>query len=155
MARLMGRRPKMGGGGYARNWDLGAVVVALIATGLFLLALLSKPQVVILNHTVVVTQGLVVPAILVGALFWAMIEVLTKPGEGILDLIVRSVVGFVVGGLVGGLMGYTFNFGDYLLAPAFAGNYGAIWELVAILFLGIVLVWDAAWSHSRQYVRWG
>ena len=140
--------------GAARNWDLGAIIVAVIASLLFAVSLLSRPQVVILNHTVVISQGLVVPAILVGALIWAAIEVMTPPGKGIADLLIRSLVGFIIGGIVGGILGYSFSFGDYLLAPAFAGNAGAIFELVAILFLGMVVIWDAAWSHRRQYVRW-
>jgi len=49
------------------NWSIGAVIVALFGTFLLLVSLLSKPQFVVLNHTVVLTQGIVAPAILMGA----------------------------------------------------------------------------------------
>ena len=47
-----------------RNWGIGAVIVALFGTFLFLVSLLSKPQFIIENHVVVLTQGIVAPAIL-------------------------------------------------------------------------------------------
>jgi hypothetical protein len=137
------------------NWDLGALVVGALATALLVISILSKPQLVILNHTVVITQGIAVPAILVGALAWGAIEVFTPPGKGLGDLLLRSITGFVLGGLFGGLLGYTVNFGQYLVVPAFAGNVGAIFELATIFLLGMVVIWDAAWSHKRQYVTWG
>jgi hypothetical protein len=137
------------------NWDAGAVVIGILASLLAILSFFSRPTFTVANHVVVITQGIVAGAVIMGALFWAAIEVFTKPGEGLVDLLVRSVGGFVLGGLVGGLMAYLFNFGQYLLVPAFAGNPAAIYELLAVFFAGIVLIWDAAWSHSRAYVRWG
>ncbi len=137
------------------NWDVGAIVVGVVATLLVVMTLFSRPTFTIANHTVVITQGIVAGAIIMGALFWAAIEVFTPGGEGLADLLVRSFGGFIAGGLVGGLAAYMFNFGQYLLVPAFSGNYAAIYELIAVFFVALVLIWDAAWSHSHAYVRWG
>lgn len=136
------------------NWDLGAVVVALIASGLWFVTMLSRPSFVVIGHTVVVTQGIMAGVILFGAAVWAAIEVFTPPGETVGALVLRSFAGFIAGGLFGGLVSYVFNWGAYLINPAISAQNGAaIFELVGILFLGLVFVWDAAWSHSRRFVR--
>ena len=136
------------------NWSLGAVVVAAIATILLLVTLLSKPSFVVMGHTVLITQGIMAGLLLFGAAFWLVIEVFTPPGDGAWDVIWRSLLGFLLGGLFGGLMAYSFNFGAYLINPAISGgNFFAVYELIAIIFAGIVLIWDAAWSHSRRFVR--
>ncbi|MFZ0700083.1 MAG: hypothetical protein WAN74_07860 [Thermoplasmata archaeon] len=136
------------------NWDLGAVVVAIIASVAWLITMLSKPSFVVIGHTVVVTQGIMAGVILFGAAVWAAIEVFTPPGETVGGLILRSAAGFLVGGLFGGFAAYVFNWGSYLINPAIGGGNGAaIFELAGVLFLGFVLIWDAAWSHSRRFVR--
>ncbi len=136
------------------NWDLGAVVVAAIASILWLITMLSRPSFAVIGHTVVVTQGIMAGVLLFGAAVWAAIEVFTPPGETVGALILRSIVGFVAGGLFGGLVSYVFNWGAYLINPALSGGNGAaVFELVGVLALGFVFIWDAAWSHSRRFVR--
>ncbi len=140
--------------GRMANWDLGAVVVAIIASFAWIVTMFSKPSFVVIGHTVVVTQGIMAGAILLGAAFWLVIEVFTPPGESHGALLLRSGAGFVVGGFIGGLFAYVFNFGAYLINPAIsAGNGAAIFELAGVIFLGFVLIWNAAWSHSSRFVR--
>lgn len=134
-----------------QNWSIGAVIIALLGTFLLLVSLLSKPQFVILNHSVILTQGLVAPAVLMGAIFWALIEFYTAPGKGLEDLLVRIIPAFVVGAFVGGLLGYLFNFGKYVIDPAFNGNVDALFFLVATLAAGIAITWNAAWSHTHGF----
>lgn len=114
-------------------WDLGAVIVALLGMVLLLVSFLSKPQIVILHHTVVLTQGIVAPAIVLGAIAWALVEYFTPPGVGITDLLVRIIPSFAAGGFLGGLLGYYYHFGQYVIEPAFAGNPDAILFLIAAL----------------------
>ena len=136
------------------NWDLGAVVVSLIASALWLMTMLSTPSFVVIGHTVIVSQGIMAGALLFGAAVWAAIEVFTPPGETVGALLLRSAAGFLLGGFFGGLVGYVFNFGSFLINPALSGGNGAaVFELVGVLFLGFVFIWDAAWSHSRRYLR--
>jgi hypothetical protein len=133
------------------NWSIGAVIVALFGTFLLLISLLSKPQFVILHHTVVLTQGIVAPAILMGAIAWALIEFYTAPGKGLEDLLVRIIPAFIIGAFVGGLLGYLFNFGKYVIDPAFNGNVDAVFFLVATLIAGLAITWNAAWSHTHGF----
>ena len=136
------------------NWDLGAVVVAVIASVLWIVTTLSRPSFTVVGHTVVLTQGIMAGVLIFGAAGWAAIEVFTPPGETVGALLMRSLVGFVAVGLFGGLVAYVFNWGAYLIAPAISGgNDAAIFELVGVIFLGFVFIWDAAWSHSRRFVR--
>ncbi len=133
------------------NWSLGAVIVALLGTFLLLVSLLSRPQFVIMNHTVVLTQGIVAPAVLMGAIVWAMVEFFTPPGRTIEDLLIRIIPAFIVGAFLGGLLGYMFNFGKFVIEPAFNGNPDALLFLVAVLAAGLAVTWNAAWSHKHGF----
>ncbi|MEM3193345.1 MAG: hypothetical protein QW292_14910, partial [Candidatus Parvarchaeota archaeon] len=133
------------------NWSLGAVFAALLGTFLLLVSMLSKPQFVILHHTVVLTQGIVAPAILLGAVVWALVEFFTPPGRSIEDLLVRIIPAFIIGAFLGGLLGYMFNFGKYVLEPAFYGNPDALLFLEAVLAAGLAVTWNAAWSHKHGF----
>ena len=133
------------------NWSLGAVIVALFGTFLLLISLLSKPQFVVMNHTVVLTQGIVAPAVLMGAIVWAIVEFFTPPGRSISDLLVRIVPAFIIGAFIGGLLGYLFNFGKYVINPAFNGNPDALLFLISVLIAGLAVTWNAAWAHKHGF----
>ena len=133
------------------NWSLGAVLIGLFGTFLLIVSLLSKPQIVVLNHQVVLTQGVVAPAILMGAIFWALIEFFTPPGKSVEDLLIRIIPAFIIGGIFGGLLGYLFNFGGYVLNPAFNGNDDAILFLVSVFIGGLAITWNAAWAHKHGF----
>ena len=132
----------------------GEITVGVAASLFLAWSLFSTPSFVLFHHTVIITQGIMAGILLFGAASWLVIEVFTPPGDGAWDVVWRSLLGFVVGGMFGGLVAYVFNFGAYLINPAISGgNFFAVYELIAIAFAGFVLIWDAAWSHSRRFVR--
>ena len=114
------------------GFDVGAIVVAVIAIMTMLVVYLVPPQLTIFNHRLVVTQGIIVPGLLVGALLWGIIEIYTSRGKGKVDVILRPLLGFIIGVLLGGYLGYEFNFGQYIIVPAFHLNLYALYEFVAI-----------------------
>lgn len=133
------------------KWSIGAVIVGLFGTLLLIVSLLSKPQFHILNHTVVLTQGVIAPAIMMGTLVWALVEVFTPPGKGIGDLLARIIPAFIIGSLVGGTLGYLLNFGGYVLNPAAHGNVNAIFFLISALVSSLAILWEAAWAHTHGF----
>jgi len=133
------------------NWSIGAVIVALLGTFLLLVSLLSKPQFVVMHHTIVLTQGIVAPAVLMGAIVWSIVEFFTPPGKSIEDLLIRIIPAFIIGAFVGGLLGYLFNFGKYVINPAFNGNPDALLFLLSVLVAGLAVTWNAAWSHKHGF----
>ncbi|MHB1708720.1 MAG: hypothetical protein ACYCT2_04510 [Thermoplasmataceae archaeon] len=134
------------------KWRIGELVIGLLATLLLFVGLLAKPTYTILNHVIVFNDGIIAPAIIFGAVIWAVIETFTPPGKSILDLIWRAFAGFVIGGFIGGFMGYEFSFAQYIIVPAYAGNSAAILYLVSILVFGLVVIWDAVWSDRKGYM---
>jgi hypothetical protein len=134
------------------KWGIGELVIGLLATVLLFVGLLAKPTYTILDHVIVFNDGIIAPAIIFGAVIWAVIETFTPPGRGIPDLVWRAFAGFVIGGFIGGFLGYEFSFAQYIIVPAYAGNSAAILYLVSILIFGLVVIWDAAWSDKKGYM---
>ena len=149
-----GRRKVTGVGKY-RNWDIGSLVIAAIAVAVMAWELLSRPVFMFQGHEFQVTQGMLAGGLLFGGLVWMIIEIYTPAGKGIVDLIARPFVGFAVGAFIGGFYGYEFSFGAYVILPAHNGNLGAQIELLGIFLAFAVFVLNAAWSHSRSYLRGG
>ena len=136
---------------YNPNWDIGAVIVALIGTFLLIVTLLSRPRFEILHHTVILTQGIIAPAVIMGAIVWAIVEYFTPPGHTIEDLLARIIPAFIVGALLGGGFGYFFNFGKYVIEPAFNGNIDAVFFLLSVLIASLAVTWNAAWAHRKGF----
>ena len=134
-----------------RNWSVGSVVIALAAIAVMAWEVLSRPTFMFLGHDFQVTQGMVVAGLMMGGLFWMMIEIFTPPGKNIFDLLARPFIGFAAGAFIGGFYGYEFNFGAYVILPAHSGNFGAQLELLGIFLAFAVFVLNAAWSHNRSY----
>ncbi len=134
------------------SFGIGEIVIGLFASILLFVGLLAKPTYTILNHVVVFNDGIIAPAIIFGAMTWAIIEAFTPPGKSIIDLIWRAVIGFALGGIIGGFLGYEFAFAQYVIIPSFNGNTAASIYLVAILIFGLIVIWDAAWSHRKGYM---
>ena len=131
------------------GFDVGAIVVAVIAIMTMLVVYLVPPQLTIFNHRLVVTQGIIVPGLLVGALLWGIIEIYTSRGKGKVDVILRPLLGFIIGVLLGGYLGYKFNFGQYIIVPAFHLNLYALYEFVAIFIAYVMFIIEAAWWHNK------
>ena len=132
-----------------KGFDVGALVVAVIAITTMLVVYLVPPQLTIFNHRLVVTQGIIVPGLLVGALLWGIIEIYTSLGKGKIDVILRPLLGFFIGAFIGGYLGYEFNFGQYIIVPAFHLNLYALYEFVAIFIAYVMFIIEAAWWHNK------
>jgi hypothetical protein len=86
-----------------------------------------------------------------GAIILAIVEFYTPTGEGIEDLLVRIIPAFIIGAFIDGLLVYMFNFGKYVIEPAFNGNLGALLFLVAVLAPGLAVTWNVEWSHKHGF----
>ena len=131
--------------------SLGAIIIAALLSILLFVSYVSRPDISVIKGVPVITQGLVVPAILIGVVVWALVEYSTPPGKGIWSLLGRFLVSFIIGGFVGGYLGYEFHFGAYVLTPSFAGNEYAEFFL-AMSFLAVFsLIWTTAWAHTHGF----
>ena len=134
-----------------RNWSIGSTVIAFVAIAVMAWELLSRPEFMFLGHNFQVTQGMLIAGLMMGGLFWMIIEIFTPPGKNVVDLLARPFVGFIAGAFIGGFYGYEFNFGAYVILPAHNGNLGAQIELVGVFLAFVVFVLNAAWSHNKSY----
>jgi len=135
----------------AMGMSLGAIIIAAFLSILLFVSYVSKPDIAVVKGVPVITQGLVVPAILIGVVVWGLVEYSTPPGKGVWDLLARFVISFVIGGFVGGYLGYEFSFGAYVLTPAFSGNEYAEFFLVMTFLAVFSLIWTVAWAHTHGF----
>ncbi len=131
------------------GFDVGALVIAVIAITAMLVTYLVPPQFMIFNQKLVVTQGIIIPGLLVGAFLWGIIEIYTSRGKGKIDVILRPLLGFLIGVFIGGYLGYKFNFGQYIIVPAFHLNLYALYEFAAIFIAYVMFIIEAAWWHNK------
>jgi len=89
-----------------------------------------------MHYTVVLTQGIVAPAILMGAIVWAMVDFSTPSGRSIEDLLIRIIPAFIIGAFIGDFLGYMFNFGKFVVEPAFNGKLDGM----LIIFIVAILI---------------
>ncbi len=136
----------------ATTWDISAVIFATIVAFIELFLLFIKPQTTIVLGSLFVMQGVMAFAMLTGAFFWAIVELLTPARRSILDLLVRFFGSFILGFFVGGFLAYYFHFGQYVLIPLSAGNLLALYLTLGIFFVFVVLIVDAAWAHNKTFV---
>ena len=134
------------------NWSVGAVIIAAIASLSIIALMFEKPTFAVFGNTYVITEGALIPGIIVGFAFWLIVEMFTSAGKGTWQLVVRFVPAFVAGMFVGGLFGLLFHFGRYVLLPIYYGNQAAIFDGIAIIVFGLVTIWHAAWLHTKSYV---
>lgn len=134
------------------NWDVSAVVFAVVVALFEMMLLFAKPTISLFGKSTTVTNGILAFATLTGGLFWALIEVVTRPRRSIVDLLVRFFGAFIIGSLVGGVLGTYYDFGQYLLVPMYAGNELALFEVITIFIAFIIMVANAAWAHNKRFV---
>ncbi len=134
------------------NWSVGAVIISAIASLSIIALMFERPTFVVFGNTYAITEGALIPGIIMGFAFWLLAEMFTPPGKGKLDLLVRFIPAFIAGMFVGGIFGLLFHFGRYVLLPIYYGNQAAIFDGVAILVFGMVTIWHAAWLHTKSYV---
>ncbi len=134
------------------NWSVGAVIISAMASLSVIALMFEKPTFVVFGNTYVITEGVLIPGIIMGFASWLIVEMFTSPGKGKLDLLARFVPAFMAGMFVGGLLGLLFHFGRYVLLPIYYGNQAAIFDGIAIVVFSLVTIWHAAWLHTRSYV---
>jgi hypothetical protein len=140
------------------RWDVTAVIFAVTVTMFELMVLFAKPTISLFGKTEVVTQGIAAFGLLTGAMFWAMIELITPAGKGgtfHTDLLMRFFGSFIAGFFIGGFLADYFAWGQYLIVPMYAHNWLALYNVLGILFVFMVLVSDAAWAHNKTFIRKG
>ena len=135
----------------AMGMSLGAIIIAAFLSILLFVSYVSRPDIAVVKGVPVITQGLLVPAILIGVVIWGLVEYSTPPGKGIVDLVARFIVAFLIGGFVGGYLGYEFSFGAYVLTPAFSGNEYAEFFLIMTFLAVFSLIWTVAWAHTHGF----
>ena len=137
------------------NWGVGAIIIAAIASISVIALMFGKPTFAIFGNTYVITEGAIIPGVIMGSAFWLLVEMFTSPGKGKLDLLARFIPAFIIGMFVGGIFGLLFHFGRYVLLPIYYGNEAAVFDGIAIIVFALVTVWNAAWMHTRSYTGGG
>ncbi len=132
---------------------IGIIIVSLISLGVLTISLFSKPAYIVEGHTFILDQSTITPGLVLGVSIWAIIELFTRGAKGIVDLIVRPVIGYILGLIFGGFLGYEFNFGQYVVVAAMSGNPAALYFLFSIFAFVIVMIADAAFAHRRKFIN--
>jgi hypothetical protein len=132
---------------------IGIIIVSLISLGVLTISLFSKPAYIVEGHTFILDQSTITPGLVLGISIWAIIELFTRGAKGIVDLIVRPVIGYILGLIFGGFLGYEFNFGQYVVVAAMSGNPAALYFLFSIFAFVIVMIADAAFAHRRKFIN--
>ena len=127
----------------ALGMDWATVILAALLSIFFVAAMFARPTIDIAHGKVLYLDGIIASAIILGSMMWALIEVLTPPGNAI-SLIWRAGAGLIIGGAVGAYIGYSFNFSQYIIIPIFSGNTYAMFYFASVLLFGVGVIWDAA-----------
>lgn len=134
------------------KWSIGAFILA--ALGMVLWGFVfTHPDIRVLGHTIMVTQGILYGALIVAAYFWLLAEALTGPGRSYVDLALRFGLAITVGSLIGGAISFFANPGAYLIIPALSGNWLALAMLVAAFYASACALWGAARMHTMGPLR--
>ena len=128
----------------------GSALIIVMSALLF-----SKPSFGFSGHVYYISQGIGAFALFVGGLFWAITEMFTPAGRGFWTLFSRFLVAIIFGGIIGGIAGSASNFGELVIVPVSNGNPLAIFMTAGYLFVFAVLVYSAAWMHSRNFMKRG
>ena len=134
-----------------RDDKIGLVIGVFLEIFLLLVAVFSKPITSKIHAGFIVSQGVIIPAMLLSAALWGLIEYMTPPGKNIWSVIDRIVPSFLVGAFLGGALGYLFHFGSLVVRPAYSGNIYAIFFLGTIVVATLVILSDVYWAHTKGF----
>ncbi len=138
---------------YSTTWDLWASVFAAIM-GLFGLALfMTKPSVSINGTVITLTHGMFIFGLLTGAMFWALVEEVTRPRRNFVDLLVRFFGSMIIGGFIGAFIAYYFDWPQYVEVAAFAGNPAAMFLLIVTFIAFVAFLVVAAYMHNKTFIK--
>lgn len=133
------------------NWSLGALVLGILLTLTEFVMFFEKPQISFYHGSIMVSNANMLMGVVVGTLFWAIIELLTPASKGIIHLW-RPFVAYLFGFGLGTGLSAVCDFGGYLVVPAMNGNPYALFELVMMFVITLIMIWNAVWSHDRTLV---
>ena len=134
-----------------RDDKIGLAIGVLLEIFLLLVAVFSRPIVSKIHAGFLVTQGVIIPAVLLSAALWGLVEYVTPPGKNIWSVIDRIVPSFLVGAFLGGGMGYLFHFGTLVIRPAYSGNMYAILFLASVVIAVLAILYNVYWAHSKGF----
>ena len=137
----------------ATRWDIGAVIFGSVMFIFALAFFFAQPTISLFGTTVAVTHAMIAMGVLMGAMIWALVEMVTRPRRNILDLIIRFFGSFILGFFIGGFMAFYTQWGQYILIPAYSGNYLALAVLIMTFVLFLVLLIDAVYLHNKTWVK--
>ena len=63
------------------NWSAGAIIIAAIASISVIALMFVKPTFAIFGNTYVITEGALIPGVIMGSAFWLLVEMFTSPGR--------------------------------------------------------------------------
>jgi hypothetical protein len=135
---------------HSKRW--ATITAGFILFALLLITFLSRPLLSSVHGDFIVSQGILFPAVVMSAIFWALIELFTPPGRSYSDLLVRYIPALIIGLIVGGALGYLFNFGQLVIVPAYHGNVDAIFFLIVSFLSGTAIIFDAVWEHDKGFL---
>ena len=135
---------------HSKRW--ATITAGFILFALLLITFLSRPLLSSVHGDFIVSQGILFPAVVMSAIFWALIELFTPPGRSYMDLLVRYIPAVIIGLIVGGALGYLFNFGQLVIIPAYHGNVDAIFFLIVAFLSGTAIIFDAVWEHDKGFL---
>ena len=130
---------------------IGLVIGILLEVIMLLVAVFSRPIISKIHAGFIISQGVIIPAILLSAALWGLIEYMTPPGKDIWSVIDRIVPSFLIGAFLGGALGYLFHFGSLVVRPAYSGNVYAIFFLGSVFVATLVIFSDVYWAHSKGF----
>lgn len=135
---------------HTKRW--ATITAGFILFALLLITALSRPLLSRVHGDFIISQGILFPAVVMSAIFWALIELFTPPGRSYADLLIRYIPALIIGLIVGGALGYLFNFGQLVIVPAYNGNVDAIFFLIVAFLSGTAIIWDAVWEHDKGFL---
>lgn len=135
---------------HSKRW--ATITAGFILFALLLITFLSRPILSSVHGDFIISQGILFPAVVMSAIFWALIELFTPPGRSYTDLLIRYIPAMIIGLIVGGALGYLFNFGQLVIVPAYNGNVDAIFFLIVAFLSGTAIIWDAVWEHDKGFL---
>ncbi len=134
------------------SWSLGAVVLAILFSIAGVAALLAPSQINIVKGRIFVTNGMIFSSLMLGGIFWGVVEFVTPPGRGLISLLSRTIPAFFTGLVLGSLLAYYYSFGQFSVIPFHAGILLAQIYVFSLLVSYLAIVWNAAWGHSHGFL---
>jgi len=125
----------------------GLIIITAIIT------FFSRPSISLIGGKLIITQGLIIPSLIIGTMIWSVFEIFTKASRKAYDIIIKVIIAFPIGLLIGGFIGYESNFGQLIVTPAYNGNIYALFDLISIFIFLVVLVATNVYYHHCTPIR--